>query len=49
VHIRYNPYTQTIELLESNHQLKDLARNIQADMSLLVTSLERRTNDGGSA
>jgi len=41
---RYNPYTQSIELLESNHNLKELARQIQSDITILNTALDRRTD-----
>eukprot|EP00729_Bicosta_minor_P008486 gene8486-27540_t len=42
---RYNPYTQSIELLESNHALKELARSIQSDVTILATALSRRSGD----
>lgn len=42
--VRYNPYTQSVELLESNQQLKDLARSIQSDVNILSTALSRRTD-----
>ena len=42
--VRYNPYTMSVELLESNQQLKDLARSIQSDVNILATALTRRTD-----
>ena len=42
--VRYNPYTMAVELLESNQQLKDLARSIQSDVNILATALTRRTD-----
>eukprot|EP00040_Diaphanoeca_grandis_P010487 m.53683 g.53683 ORF g.53683 m.53683 type:complete len:446 (+) comp21801_c0_seq2:149-1486(+) len=38
---RYNPYTQSIELLETSHNLKELARSIQSDVMILNMALSR--------
>jgi len=38
---RYNPYTQSIELLETSHNLKELARSIQSDVAILNMALSR--------
>ncbi|EDQ91109.1 uncharacterized protein MONBRDRAFT_31770 [Monosiga brevicollis MX1] len=40
---RYNPYTECIELLDNNTQLKELAISIQSDMASLVSALDKRT------
>jgi len=36
---RYNPYTQSVETLSSTKQIWDLAKEIKADISLVVDSL----------
>lgn len=38
----YNPYTESIELLDNAEQLRDLSVSIQSEMSLLVAALSRR-------
>ena len=39
---RYNPYTESIELLDNNSRLRDLSMAIQSDVSLLVHALSKR-------
>jgi hypothetical protein len=39
---RYNPYTESIELLDNNSRLRDLSMSIQSDVTLLVHALSKR-------
>ncbi|OQR77262.1 phenylalanine-4-hydroxylase-like [Tropilaelaps mercedesae] len=39
--VRYNPYTQQIELLDSAHQLQVLANDLAIEMSLLTSALRK--------
>lgn len=33
--VRYNPYTQSIEVLDSKHQIEDLMHNLTAEFQTL--------------
>lgn len=39
--VRYNPYTQQIETLDSTHQLQVLANDLQCEMTLLTSALKK--------
>ncbi|XP_022654968.1 protein henna-like [Varroa jacobsoni] len=39
--VRYNPYTQQVELLNSTHQLEMLANDLSIEMSLLTSALKK--------
>ncbi|XP_030070257.1 phenylalanine-4-hydroxylase isoform X2 [Microcaecilia unicolor] len=39
--VRYNPYTQSIEVLDSAQQLKNLADSISSEMGLLCSALRK--------
>lgn len=39
--VRYNPYTQSIEVLDSAQQLKNLANSISSEMGLLCSALTK--------
>ncbi|XP_026066314.1 phenylalanine-4-hydroxylase-like [Carassius auratus] len=39
--VRYNAYTQRIEVLDNTQQLKNLADNISGEMSVLCTALRK--------
>lgn len=47
--VRYNPYTQSIELLENASQFMQLAKSIQNDMALLQRGLSRRASGVGAS
>lgn len=39
--VRYNPYTQSVEVLDDKEQLKDLASDIRGDLNILIDALEK--------
>jgi len=39
--IRYDPYTQSVEILDSEAQIENLARDIQASMNTLTDALQK--------
>ncbi|GBP94449.1 Protein henna [Eumeta japonica] len=39
--VRYNPYTQSIDILDSAKQLKDLLRGVNQDMTLLISTMDK--------
>ncbi|XP_063393864.1 protein henna [Cydia fagiglandana] len=39
--VRYNPYTQSIDILDSVRQMKDLLRGIHQDMEMLLNTMEK--------
>ncbi|XP_054160504.1 protein henna-like [Oppia nitens] len=39
--VRYNPYTQGLEIINSNVQLETMARNIQSEVQLLVDAMKK--------
>ncbi|XP_014671573.1 PREDICTED: probable phenylalanine-4-hydroxylase 1 [Priapulus caudatus] len=39
--VRYNPYTQSIEILDDKYKILDLAGNIRGDMNLLMDSIAK--------
>ena len=41
--VRYNPYTESIEVLDNNTRLRDLAVSINSDMQVLVHALDSRS------
>ena len=43
--IRYEPYTQSVEIMDSNAQIENLARDIQGSMQMLTDAIQKiRTN-----
>ncbi|XP_077999909.1 phenylalanine-4-hydroxylase-like [Glandiceps talaboti] len=41
--VRYNAYTQSLEVLENKHQIKNLANNIKSELSILLDALNKCT------
>ncbi|KAM7300198.1 protein henna [Ixodes scapularis] len=39
--VRYNPYTQNVEIVDTNIQVQNLACDIQSDMTLLTDALKK--------
>ncbi|CAG2100294.1 unnamed protein product [Medioppia subpectinata] len=39
--VRYNPYTQSVEILDSKVQLESVARNIQSEVQLLMDAMKK--------
>ncbi|XP_054155814.1 protein henna-like [Oppia nitens] len=39
--VRYNPYTQSVEILNSKVQLETMAQNIQSEVQLLVDAMKK--------
>ncbi|NP_001161629.1 phenylalanine hydroxlase [Saccoglossus kowalevskii] len=39
--VRYNPYTQSVEILENKNQIKTLAQNIKGEVSTLIDALNK--------
>lgn len=39
--VRYNPYTQSVEIIDTKQQMEILARDIQAEMQLLTDALKK--------
>lgn len=39
--VHYNPYTQSVEILDAKPQVEDLARDVMAEMELLIDSLKK--------
>lgn len=39
--VRYNPYTQSIEVLDSKPQIERLVSNISSEISILLDSLKK--------
>lgn len=39
--VRYNPYTQSIEVLDSKPQIENLVQNLHQEMSLLLDALRK--------
>lgn len=39
--VRYNPYTQSVEIVDTNIQVQNLAQDIQSDMTLLADALKK--------
>ncbi|XP_038071751.1 protein henna-like isoform X2 [Patiria miniata] len=39
--VRYNPFTQTIEVLDKKMQLKDLATSIRGDLNILIDAVNK--------
>ncbi|XP_067120910.1 protein henna [Centruroides vittatus] len=39
--VRYNPYTQSVEIIDTKSQMEILARDIQAEMQLLTDALKK--------
>ncbi|XP_033628695.1 phenylalanine-4-hydroxylase-like isoform X2 [Asterias rubens] len=39
--LRYNAYTQSVEVLEKKQQLKDLAQSIKGDLSILIDAVNK--------
>ncbi|RWS25817.1 putative phenylalanine hydroxylase-like protein, partial [Leptotrombidium deliense] len=39
--VRYNPYTQTVEILDRKPQIDSLARDIQDEMQLLLDAIKK--------
>ncbi|KCV71716.1 phenylalanine-4-hydroxylase [Fonticula alba] len=47
--VRYNPLTQSVEILDGNERLARLAASIRADMNLLTVALERNSNNASAS
>lgn len=49
--VRYNAYTQSVEVYDNHKQISRLTRSIQADMTILADAMERleRMEDAGWA
>lgn len=43
--VHYNPYTETVDLLETAQEIKELALHIRADMHTLCDALARKAGD----
>lgn len=39
--VRYNPYTESIEVLNSKHQVENLMNNINLEFSVLQNALKK--------
>jgi len=39
--VRYNPYTQTVEILDSKPQIQKLIQDVQQDMQVLLHSMRK--------
>lgn len=39
--IRYDPYTQSVEIMDSNAQIENLARDIQGSMQMLTDAIQK--------
>lgn len=39
--VRYNPYTQSIDILDSPRQMTDLLKQIRTEMDLLLSTMEK--------
>ena len=39
--VRYNPYTQTVEVIDSKDQLVKLASDIRSDVSTLLDAIDK--------
>jgi len=39
--VRYNPYTQSIDILDSRHQISQLLRNLQNEFEILTNALNK--------
>ena len=39
--VRYNPYTESVELLDNVAQVKKMTHSIKSDVSLLYSALEK--------
>jgi hypothetical protein len=44
--IRYNPYTESVEIINSLNELNQLSKSIKADMDVLVNAMEHLNNRG---
>jgi phenylalanine-4-hydroxylase len=44
--IRYNPYTESVEIINSLNELNQLSKSIKADMDVLVNAMEHISNRG---
>ncbi|XP_064604750.1 protein henna-like [Liolophura sinensis] len=44
--VRYNPYTQSIEVLDNEHQVLNLTAMIKGDLSILEDALQKLLNNG---
>lgn len=39
--VRYNPYTQSIDILDSPKQMKDLLKEVHQEMGLLLNTMDK--------
>lgn len=39
--VRYNPYTQSVDILDSPRQMKDLLREVHQEMNLLLNAMDK--------
>lgn len=39
--VRYNPYTQTVEVLDSKHQIQNIIYDVQQELQLLLHAMKK--------